>query len=228
MEYLYEMHCHTTQSSRCSHIDGAALARYYKSIGAQGICVTDHFLNAPSTTAPDTLPWEQRVRILMSGFEAARREGERIGLQVFCGWEYAVERSADFLTYGLDGSWLLAHPEVMTCTLEQYCTLVRSSGGMVIQAHPFRAAPYISMIRLAPWYVDGVEVCNADNTDFENTLAEQYARDYGLPGLCGSDNHFGSMPYLALLSVERKADSLADLLGMIRRSAYTIRKLSPT
>lgn len=72
---------------------------------------------------------------------------------------------------------------------------------------PIRAAPYISMVRLAPWYVDGVEVCNAD---FENRLAAQYTQNHGLPGLNGSADHFG--PCRILLSAERRADSPLNCL----------------
>ena len=49
----YETHSHTSETSRCSHISGAELAEFYKSLGYTGLFITDHFFNG-NTTVPAT------------------------------------------------------------------------------------------------------------------------------------------------------------------------------
>ena len=62
-------------------------------------------------------------------------------------------------------------------------------GAFIIQAHPFLEARYIDHIRLFPRHVHGVEVCNASRSEFENSMAEHYAKHYELIPFAGSDNH---------------------------------------
>ena len=82
MLYKYETHAHTMEVSKCAHISGADLARYYKSIGYTGLIVTDHYFNG-NTIVPAELPWEERVAQFCKGYEAVKEEGDRIGLDVF-------------------------------------------------------------------------------------------------------------------------------------------------
>ena len=83
---------------------------------------------------------------------------------------------------------------------------------MVIQAHPYRQASYIDTIRLMPWHVDGVEVCNASNRDFDNEMAVHYAKMYNLPMYASSDNHNGKVRRLAGIDADRRYDSIVDML----------------
>ena len=46
--YFYEMHCHTSEGSDCSSSTGEEMAVYYKSLGYDGIFITDHFFNGNS------------------------------------------------------------------------------------------------------------------------------------------------------------------------------------
>jgi hypothetical protein len=62
----------------------------------------------------------------------------------------------------------------------------------VVHAHPFREDFYIPRIQLMPRQVDAVETVNANRKDFENERAAEYARNYGLPAIHGSDNHHAS------------------------------------
>lgn len=84
--YRYETHLHTCQSSACGRSTGAEHARYYKSIGYTGIIVTDHFFGG-NTAASRSGDWEKRVNEFCAGYEDAKAEGDRIGLDVFFGWE---------------------------------------------------------------------------------------------------------------------------------------------
>ena len=80
--YLYETHLHTTAASACARSSGAEYISFYKSLGYAGIIVTDHFFNG-NCSIPDNLPWEERVNLFCRGYEEAKAEGDRQGLQVF-------------------------------------------------------------------------------------------------------------------------------------------------
>jgi len=211
--YKYETHAHTSEVSKCSKISAVELVRFYKSLGFSGLCVTDHFLNG-NTTVPKELSWPERIELFCRGYEEAYAEGKRIGIDVFFGWEYSY-KGTDFLTYGLDKKWLLDHPEVLEIDVNSYCDLVRAEGGFIAHAHPFREAYYIDMIRLLPRKVDAVEVYNACRTDFENKLANEYADNYGLLKIAGSDNHIGPLDRLCGIQVNKRLDSIADMCKAI-------------
>lgn len=204
--YAYETHMHTSQGSKCGTKSGEVMARAYKEAGYTGIIITDHFFYG--NTAPDrSLPWTEWVNIFCSGYEYAKEEGDRIGLDVFFGWESGYN-GTEFLIYGLDKQWLLTHPEIRDASIPEQFDLVHEAGGIVIQAHPFRKEHYIPEVRLFPEYVDGVEQINMAHFHRKdvvegrmfNDKAKEYAEKYNFPTTCGSDMHstklwFGGMAF---------------------------------
>ncbi len=217
---IYETHCHTSESSACAAASGEQQAAFYKARGFRGIIITDHFLNA-NTTAPWDMPWEKRVDIQFLGYEHAKRAGDRIGLDVFVGWEYTVG-GCDFLTYGLDKQWLLKHPEVMDIHPNDYFDLVHKSGGFISHAHPFREDWYIDMIRLFPRKCDAVEVINSCRKQFENDMAKQYADNYGLIYTAGSDNHRAEQPRLSGICTNEPLRDIGHFINVLKSGKYTI------
>ena len=212
--FKYETHAHTSETSRCSRIKGAELAGLYKSLGYAGLCITDHFFNG-NTTVPKNSPWEERVELFCKGYENAKIEGDKTGLDVFFAWEYSFF-GTDYLTYGLDKAWLLAHPDILELSVPEYCALVRSDGGLIIQAHPFREAAYIEMLRLSPRDTDGVEIFNAGRIDEENERAAWYAESYGLLKTAGSDIHSAAQGRFGGLFTKHRADDINSLIAMIK------------
>ncbi|MBE5779704.1 MAG: histidinol-phosphatase [Clostridiales bacterium] len=188
MPFLYDTHVHTCQGSKCGTSTGAEHARFYKEIGFQGIIITDHFFNG-NTAVPRDLPWKERVELFCSGYEDALSEGQKIGLDVFFGWEQNFNHD-EYLIYGLDKNWLLNHPEVESWTRAEQLQVVSKHGGCVVQAHPFRNRAYISQIILGPQFCHGVEVINMGNFAYNDAAAYRFAQEYGLTMTAGSDNHF--------------------------------------
>lgn len=221
--YRYEMHCHTSETSACGQMAAADVVDFYKKVGYDGLCITDHFFNGNIRPCRD-LPWEEKVELLMKGYNAAKARGDEIGLPVFFGWEFSVE-GTDFLTYGLDKEWLLAHPDCDKYRIREYCRAVHEAGGYVVQAHPFREADYIEMIRLFPREVDAVETYNACRTTFENAMAEQYADNYEKVTFCGSDNHVGYLDTLAVLEIPERAETVKDILKSVMDGKYYLAAL---
>ncbi len=190
LSYLYDTHIHTSEASACGKASGAQQARYYKTAGYTGIIVTDHFFNGNSAI-PDYLPWQRKVELFLKGYENAKEAGDRIGLDVFLGWE-ASFNATEFLVYGLDKDWLLSHPDILDWSVEEHYKRIKADGGFLVHAHPFREASYIKEVRLFPEYVDAVEAINLANERLNplfNTKAIAYAKEHGLPMTEGSDNH---------------------------------------
>lgn len=218
--YKYETHVHTSETSACASANGAAQAMFYKSKGYTGIVVTDHFFNG-NTSVPHELPWEEKVNRFCLGYEKAKEQGDKIGLDVFFGWEYSYH-GADLLTYGLDKQWLLKHPIVMDMDVNSYCDFVREQGGIIVHAHPFREADYIAMIRLFPRKCDACEIINSCRSDFENNMAKHYAESYGLRPFAGSDNHSAAQEKLNGVDFDEIITSEQHFAQLIKEDKYRI------
>lgn len=216
MGYRYETHMHTCEGSACASASGAEMARAHLEKGYTGIFVTDHFFNG-NTAVPRDLPWRERVERFCLGYEHAREEGERIGLDVFFGFEYGVN-AADFLVYNLDKSWLLEHEDIDREDARRAFALMHQGGGFIIHAHPFRERDYVDHIELFPRDVDGVEVVNGAqlNQPEMNSRAWLYAKMYGLPETAGSDSHHVEGLYGSGVEVPRRIERPTDYLEMLR------------
>ena len=189
MIYKYETHMHTSESSACARAGAAEMIRAHKEAGYTGVFVTDHFFNG-NCTVDRKLPWEEKVERFCMGYENAKAEGERIGLDVFFGLEYCVE-GADFLVYNLDKEWLFKHVNIDKEEPRRAFEMMHKDGGFIIHAHPFRERDYINHIHLFPRDVEGVEVINGGQLlePWMNERADLYAMMYGLPKTSGSDSH---------------------------------------
>ncbi len=219
--YAYETHLHTREGSACSAAYGSDMAIACKAAGYTGMIVTDHFYYG-NTAVDRSLAWSEWVEQFCEGYESAKQQGDKIGLQVFFGWEASYE-GTDFLVYGPDKEWLLKHPEIKDATIEQQYYMIHEAGGIVIHAHPFRKASYIPGIRLFPEFVDGVETVNAthvwterrpDGTVPYDVKAKAYAKEYGFIETAGSDIHSvhligGGMAF------QRKLEDVEDFINAV-------------
>ena len=224
MSYLYETHLHTAQSSACASSRGAEYIRYYKEMGYTGIIVTDHFYRG-NTAIARGLPWKEWVKEFCRGYEDARNEGERQGLDVFFGWEETFDGCDDYLVYGLNKAWLLEHPEVRNWTRGEQYRAVKEAGGCVIQAHPFRERGYIRKVILSTGCVDGVEAANAGNdAQSFDALAMRYAQKLGLPVTAGSDMHDArqiSKEWVYGVFVKEKLKTIDDFVSVVRNKGIS-------
>lgn len=219
--YRYETHLHTREASACSQNTAEELVLAYKEAGYTGIMVTDHFYRG-NCAIPRELPWEEWVEAYCKGYENAKAAGDKIGLQVFFGWEES-HQGTDFLIYGLDKEWMKKHPELKEITVEEQYRLVHEAGGMVIHAHPYREAWYIPDIRLYPDSIDGVEIYNAshygkklreDDRSMYDVQASEYAAKYNLPPTGGSDIHSVNLLYGGM-AFNRKLEDVQDYIRAV-------------
>ncbi len=219
--YLYETHMHTSEASKCGLASGAEMVRAAKEAGYSGVIITNHNWGG-NHCIDNSLPWKQWVKEFCKGYQNAKQEGDRIGLDVFFGYEAGYD-GTEFLIYGVDEEWLSTHEEIRDATVAEQYSLIKAAGGMVIHAHPFREEWYIPEIRLFHEYVDGVEALNATHsssfrkahykTEFDECAIE-YARKYGLPMTAGSDVH-GTIMYGGGIAFKRKITSIQDYCNAV-------------
>ena len=219
--YKIETHLHTSHSSSCGWLDAATLTEAYRAAGYAGVIVTDHFnritfdyLNVDLSGHTD------KVRAFLNGYDRMVEEGAKRGLRIYKGAELRFDECEnDYLLFGWPDE-LLADPEtVFRMGIAAFAPLARAAGAAIVQAHPYRwgCTPAIAC------YLDGVEVANRNpRHENHNDRAAEYARQFGLLGLCGSDCH--QPPDIGLggvLTEELPEDSNA-MAALIRSGAYTL------
>ena len=111
MQYRYDTHVHTSPVSRCAKATVRQTVEFYKKKGYDGIFITNHFLDG-NINIDYSEPYEKKIEFYFSDYEEALKIGEELGLKIFLGVELSY-RGTDFLIYGLDKQWYLAHPEIM-------------------------------------------------------------------------------------------------------------------
>ncbi|MBQ7322796.1 MAG: histidinol-phosphatase [Clostridia bacterium] len=185
--YRYETHLHTYPVSRCAKNTVRENLEFYKSLGYDGIFITNHFLDG-NINCDKSRPYAEQIEFYCSDYEEGVRLSEEIGIKVFFGVEMSYG-GTDHLVYGLDKAWYLAHPEIMEMKRSELLTYLMESGALVIQAHPFRQANYIDHIRLFPDRIHGMEVINANRDERTNRMAAVYTEAYDLLPFAGTDNH---------------------------------------
>ena len=222
MSYRYETHMHTVEGSACGRSTGKEMVRAYKEAGYTGVFVTDHFFNG-NCAVDRSLSWEEKVEQFCKGYENAKEEGDKIGLDVFFGFEYCVD-AADFLVYNLSKEWLLKYPDIDRWEPRRAFAQMHADGGCIVHAHPFREGDYINHIHLFPRDVDGVEILNGGQLrePWMNERAKIYAMMYELPVTSGSDSHYaGGLPGCGVEMADR-IEVPTDYLKCMRAGELTL------
>ena len=210
--YRYETHMHTLPVSKCARYGVRENLEFYKSLGYDGIFITNHFLDG-NINIEKTLPYEERVNFYFSDYYDALELSKEVGIKVFLGVEISY-RGTDFLIYG---------PEIMDMKKSEELPFLVSHGALVIQAHPYRQDKHIDHIRLFPHCIEGVETVNACRTELENRMADIFADAYGFVKTAGSDNHIASrLTHLAGMESDTPLVDEADFIRRVRNSEMKI------
>lgn len=208
---------HTLPVSRCARYNVRENLEFYKSLGYDGIFITNHFLDG-NINIDKSLPYEEKVKFYFSDYHEALALSDEIGIKIFLGVEISY-RGTDFLIYGLDEEWYLSHPEIMDMKKSEELPYLASHGALVVQAHPYRQDRHIDHIRLFPHCIEGVETINACRTELENRMADIFADSYGFVKTAGSDNHIASqLNHLAGMESETPLVNEADFIKRVRNS----------
>lgn len=97
--YRLELHAHTYPVSRCSEVSPTELVDIYRSLGFNGLVVTNHFYSGTL----DELPENQRVDAYLEAYHQAKDYAEGYGMKIYLGAELRFDENAnDYLLYGAD------------------------------------------------------------------------------------------------------------------------------
>ena len=183
-----DLHVHTSEVSGCGRVPAAEMARLYHKAGYDAIVITDHLIAGKN----QEMPMPERVNWYLSGYRAAKAEGEKLGLTVLLGAEARMTNgNEDFLVFGVKEDDIASLMALLDggASVGEFYEAVHATGRMLlIQAHPFRQG-----LRQAPLeQLDGIEVYNGHpDHESHNELALERAT-HGREGFIftsGSDAH---------------------------------------
>lgn len=136
--FLLDMHIHTKETSSCGEVPAKKAVHLYKDAGYQGIMITDHY-HRQYFDSLGNMKMSRKVDAYLTGWRAAKAEGDKIGLEVLLGIEFRnVESENDFLIVGMTEEFLYEYPETYRMPLWEAIDLFHQHGMLVIQAHPVR------------------------------------------------------------------------------------------
>lgn len=189
---LIDMHVHT-DFSPCSSLGVESILDNARSLGLDGVCLTDH----------NSLEVGKHLR---EGVQAD-------GLVVLVGQEYATP-SGDFLLFGPGRA---APAGLRAKQLLQYVT---ASGGAAVAAHPFRRQrPCDSRVLHHPG-IAAIEGINGRCTMDENLRALSWSSPRQMPVTGGSDAHSLEELARAVTVFEHPVRSQDELVRALNSGAF--------
>ncbi|MBQ9551622.1 MAG: PHP domain-containing protein [Clostridia bacterium] len=219
--FLFETHLHTRESSSCGQATAAEQAARYRFGGYDGVIVTDHFQpKAVDRISGKCESWAERIARQRRGFETLK-QFETSDFTVLCGMEIRFKGfDNDYLVYGADPDFFLAHPDLTESSIEEFSKLARANGFALFQAHPMRD----DMTIVDPALLDGVEVYNGNSShNSRNAVADLWAKTNFLRRLSGTDSH---SPWLASpggVWLPRRPKDEKDFAQMLLNNEYQLK-----
>ncbi len=219
-----DMHVHTSEVSRCSHVSADEMVDLYSSAGYGGVVVTDHFSEETfdgMKIGYKAKSWRKKVDYFLTGYHKALDKAKAKGLLIYSGAEFNFPGSNnDYLVYGISEQFLYENEDLLGSGFEAFVGLARRNGIIIFQAHPFRCGMTPENLSL----IDGIEIFNGNmRHNSKNHLAYDYACRYNLKMLSGSDFH--EIEDLGAGGISVKADLFPcnedSLVSLLRSGAYT-------
>ena len=218
MGYLFDLHVHTSESSRCGRTSAADVVERYIGLEYDGICITDHMNKFCMDRRSGT--HEEKVASFLEGYRRAREAaGDR--LKVILGMELEfLENDNEYLVFGFDEDFLFENNVYEIESLEDFRPFADEHKLAVFQAHPFREGMCIK----EPKLLDGIEVYNGHGGhDSANEIAYHWAKRYGLRMSSSSDYHYTTdMEPGGVIFKSFPVDS-ADLAAKLLADEYTLK-----
>lgn len=220
-QYRIETHLHTNHASQCGWLDAAALAEGYARAGYAAAAVTDHYNRTTfEYLKVDLSAPGDKVSAFLIGYRRMEEACARHGIRVYRGAELRFDECEnDYLLYNYPDSLLADPEEIFRMGVAAFAPLARAAGALMIQAHPYRrkCTPAIAC------YLDGVEVMNRNpRHENHNDRAEEYAGQFGLLRLGGSDCHRTEDIGLGGILTRELPEDGGALVRLIREGRYKV------
>jgi len=209
--YKIEIHAHTSPASPCSEIPPEDAVRRYKALGFDGLAITNHY---NLLIWPEQHDRDEIIAKWYDDFRRAKAEGDKVGLKVYFAMEIRFSENAnDYLVYGIDPSFLEPAYATLDEGIEAFYRACKNERNFIVQAHPFRNG----MERANPDFLDGMEVYNLHpNHNSRVGVAEQYAREKGLPMTGGTDFHHPGHEGLCAIRTKTLPEDSFELAEVLR------------
>ena len=221
MSYLFEMHLHTDEVSRCASIPAKQIADLYLTTDYNGIVVTDHMnASAFNNAKYKNASWDEKVTHFLEGYNILKEEldGKMV---VLSGMEINFyESDNDYLVYGVTEEFLRNNGDLMAYSPEEFSVLCKKNGLLFLQAHPFRRG-----LTVEDWEIlDGYEIFNGNPRHYSsNPIAEAWAKFHNKDiVVSGSDFHEISKLAKGGIETHEKINSEIDLVNTLKNGDYEI------
>ncbi len=222
-QYKYQMHTHTAACSKCGRMAPDELAKALFDGGYAGAVLTNHFYGGNSAI-DRTLSWEAFVKAYEDDYIACREAAKKYGIDIIFGVEEHLYGGLEILAYGIEPELLYAHPEFVNRQGEDWIKALHGVGAVMIQAHPYREASYITMPGPLPIeWLDGIEVFNSANKEEINEKAAKLAKENPRFILTsGSDAHTCDRVCSAGISTDERIRNAAELAEILKSGRYEL------
>ncbi len=208
---LIDFHVHTTRGSADSNLDPFAMIDQAKSIGLDGICITEHdyFWLDPQI---DEYAKRQGV-VLLRGIEVTTEWGHMgaLGLDRYVGGIYKV-RELRRIIDDVGGFLIANHP--FRYKLDPRFRLIHRS--QPLDPKDPAAAANLELFALT----DEIEVVNGACSEQENLFARAVAQHLGQRGIGGSDSHSAPSLGCAVTVLERFVSTVPELIAELKAGRY--------
>lgn len=220
--FYYELHMHSREGSACAVSDIHEMIRCYAAAGFHGAVITNHFVRG-NTAVDRSLPWEELVRQYAGAYREGLATARELDFDLLFGVEEGWGKGKEFLVYGIEPEFLLDRPFLNHASLEVWSREVRSVGGFLAFAHPFRCRYYITDPDQMPplELADGVEVYNRGNLSAENRRAEEVFAGSTVC-IAGSDSHENTLTSPWGIALPCRVSSSAQLAKALHSRDFSL------
>lgn len=227
--FKYEMHLHSSGSSKCAKASVCEELEKAKDFGLSGIILANHFYHG-YTRIDRNLPWKDFVYAYAEDYYKAKEYGKKLDLDVLFAVEelyHRTDRNDDMgkeaLIYGLDPEIIADAEGIQDAEISALSGFVKANGGIIACAHPYRTRPTIpSHIEPPIQYFNAVEVYNRFNSDAENARAEALAKEHSLIRVAGGDAHITENMGMAGIAANTRIKTNADLVKILKSGDYKL------
>lgn len=223
-EYLFEMHAHTNDVSRCAVSTPEELAELYKKTDYAGIVLTNHM--NPWTFKINDLenkPWKDKAEHFISGYRHLKNAAGN-DLIILLGMEIRFyDHPNDYLVYGVTEDFIKNNGDLMALNPKSFSKLAHENGLLFLQAHPFRRD-----MQVEDWKIlDGYEVFNGNPRHYSsNEIAEEWAKMHNKNiVVSGSDFHEEEDVAHGGVYFKEPVNNNDDLLCQLRSGSYRLKKI---
>ena len=188
-----DLHVHTTYSSDASIHPKIIVDQLYAHPFIKAVAITDH----------STVDGYYKVRELASAYQ---------DILIIPGVEVSTIYG-DLIVLGV------AELPPEPWTVENVINFARERGALTIAAHPYRAYGLGDLTK--NYDVDAIEVLNGISSPHANKMAENLAKEMGLPGVAGSDAHQVNELWTAYTEVQASLD-IDEILKAIKKGLVRV------